>query len=218
MVRRARRLGLLLATGALLNIAVAWICAAAKLPVFAGDGYYHNPRGDFPLVVTSWRHFGREQVGGVGRSGTLLDREPHLVKPYAGDAWWPREAVTQTMLPAYAVAAGWPMPTVSAWRTTDSEVDAAKLNLRYIPVFHWGFGIPSGDWHIILPLRPMWRGVIVNTLVYAGVFWALVAGALGVRRGSRQAPRAVPDLPLFPGRHRNLPRDANRTISPQSLR
>ena len=185
-MRRAWVVTCFLAAGAIMNIAIAWTCAIAQLPTLAEDGFYHNPRGEFPLVVTSWRHFGREHISGVARSGTLLDREGHLVKPYRGRAWWPRDAVTETILPAYAVGAGWPMLTLSAWRTTDAETIWPGPNLNYIPVIHWGIEVTATDHNAILPLRPVWPGAIVNTMIYAAALWAFWAQAMVWRRGRRR--------------------------------
>ncbi len=34
----------------------------------------------------------------------------------------------------------------------------------------------------IIPYRPIWRGFVVNTLLYATILWLLIHGPFGVRR------------------------------------
>ena len=44
---------------------------------------------------------------------------------------------------------------------------------------------PDFYYAIVLPCRPIWSGVIINTLIYAAVLWLLLRGLPAVRRAAR---------------------------------
>ena len=85
--------------GAIVNVTVAWGCVWVHGDVEADWSPYHNPLG-LPLVVHVTSRLGYEQVRGVGRSGTLLDRHGDKVRQYRTGAWWPPEA-TNVLSEAY---------------------------------------------------------------------------------------------------------------------
>ncbi len=39
-----------------------------------------------------------------------------------------------------------------------------------------------GEWPSFVPLRPIWRGLAANTLLFAAVLWLLVCGPFVLRR------------------------------------
>ena len=90
---------------------------------------------------------------------------------------------------AQELRAGWPARTVSGQRWTRSRglmgfaVDESKTVCRW----SWSLG-PAilsteevHEWRLF-PLGPLWVGLIVNTLFYAGILWLLIWGGITLRR------------------------------------
>lgn len=80
-------------------------------------------------------------------------------------------------------ATGWPM---LAFRYT--RVDELKSNGQLTLVSSDGLlllpWVPAG-WRSDLPLRPLWRGFAVNTILCAGLLWVVVAGLIALCRERR---------------------------------
>ena len=188
------KLVVFLLLGAIVNVAVAWGCAAVCGDVTAEWSPYHSPRGrSFVVHVTS--RLGYEQVRGVGRSGTLLDRHGDKVRRYRTGAWWPPEAVG-VFETAYGIAVGWPLLALSTWRTTDAHQTPGVDWLEPTPVLHWGVvwdqdalegtGTGAETAPMIFPLRPIWPGFAINTIFYAAILWLLTLGPFTARRFIRR--------------------------------
>lgn len=188
MLKWARRIANFLLLGAIMNIAVAW--GISLLHGEAAEYWrpYHNPGDENPLVVFVTRRFGQEIISGCERSGTLLGRHPEDVRTYSGGTWWPRESVSRSSSRrSYAIASGWPMLSMKAWRATtimDTGVDA----LQYDALYHGGIHInrdvfgrtpkPGSDVMntvaVLLPMSPIWAGMVGNTVINAAAFAVLL--------------------------------------------
>ena len=79
-------------------------------------------------------------------------------------------------------AYGW--PSVSMWR---SYLPFGKgYRKKLVHGLELAFLPPDGGFPRALPLRPIWPGFAVNTLLYAAVLWLLTCGPLLVRRVVRR--------------------------------
>jgi hypothetical protein len=182
---------LLLGGGAIVNVVVAWGCATCNA-IEPDWSPHYNPYGE-PLLIHLTRRFGCACVTGVGRSGTLLDRYPDVVKPYDGTPWWPTEAVS-SLNRAYAISAGWPLQSLGAWRTTQHVSRPDHDYDNFNPVIHSGFVLDSERFgqqtaidlsERVLPLSPLWPGFAINTIFYAAILWLVFAFPFVMRRRRR---------------------------------
>ena len=182
MKRRLTQLAVFLLLGAIVNVAVAWGCVVADLGGDAdSDSLSKNerawlrltsdepdPRRDGPPVDVS---------DGVGweRRGLSL-RDDRLAKliagTYADGVDWPSLEY---------IKAGWPLRSLvgetwlhgSQWidpRTGVSQPGrqiSALLRVERLRAPH--FAQP----YVLLPLRPIWRGFVANTLIYTLALWIL---------------------------------------------
>lgn len=186
---RLLKVGAYVLAGFVINIAVAWGCVVAHRHVkFEWNPYYNPHRGD-PVAFFVIQRFGTEWVTGCGRPGTLINRYPDKVKTYESTPWWPKEAVTFNLEDnADAMAAGWPLLSFSAWKTTTIE-QLSKDEVRYKPVGHMGvpLGIlSSNELSVFLPFHPLWRGVIINSCFYAALLRMSIATPRAMRRRVRR--------------------------------
>lgn len=179
--------------GAFLNLAVAWGCVAPGRAPFEWRPFY-NPRPGDPIAFFAIRKVGVEWVVGCGRPGTLVGRYPEEVRAYHADPWWPAEAVTFDEGDS-GIAAGWPFLSWSAWRTS-WFVEGPNNRIDHLLAVHWGIPLrPHAGWDelpVLLPLRPMWRGVALNTLFYGALSAALAEGCMLHRRRRRAARGLCP--------------------------
>lgn len=182
MNRWFSRVLVMLLLGLAANILVAWTCVLVHGNSFGLWNPHHNPRHEDPLVIMVTERFGHTIISGCGRSGTLLGDHGSKVAIYEGKVWWPSEAVDIRNRGSYAVAAGWPMPSLSAWCSSEVEPDrpgASDMKVPYIYVYHTGFAWetslfpkpPPGDFlrtiPPIFPFKPLWSGLAINSLLYA---------------------------------------------------
>lgn len=198
MKRGSIRMTILLILGAAMNLAVAWVCVFAQGVVESDWNPYFSPYDDYPAVIHVTRRFGYEQVVGVARSGTLLDRRGDEVRLYHGRVWFSEEPLQQPMLNAYAIAGGWPLLSHSCWLTVGWNIQPNGDEIEYFLNVHWGIlpkkyredspgasRIRDGAFPI-LPLRPIWTGFIINTVFYAVILWLLLFAPFTARRVIRR--------------------------------
>jgi hypothetical protein len=178
------RASILLLLGAVVNVAAAWGCAVAHGSVEQTWSPYHNPSIQHPIVIFITRRLGYTIVSGCERSGTLLDRYPESVRHYRGDVWWVQDAL-KSNTNNYGIASGMPELVLTAWR-------AARDNdeMQVPGMIHMGIlckqerrrsqsdfpAIP-----VILPMKPIWPGFVINTIFYAAILWLLFAAPLALR-------------------------------------
>jgi len=193
---------ILLAAGAMLNVAVAWGLAIA-MPMDDTRVYIDiEPQTSWqPLADLGHPHDGFAQIKQWNRIGsTLLDisvgdfhhwpeTEPHGHPIQACPAWarpWLLHAIAQRWQKVESMESrGWPCRA-----------------LWCIPGEGKGYGMdpPEGgilvpDWAAVsgnrflqptLPLRPIWPGFAINTLFYAAVLWMVFAAPFALRRMIRR--------------------------------
>ena len=123
----------------------------------------------------------------LGPGPLFSDGRPRPAPSARISAWW-------TFL--HAVRAGWPAESMSgivvdhrAWRRSSippSGRGASSLHFDGCSGFS-GFNtshalmVPTSP-RRFLPLRPLWPGFTINTLLYAAVLWLLICGPFALRR------------------------------------
>lgn len=194
VARLLRSFATFFALGAFANFFIAWLCVLPSTPGVDRWVCYHNPYGHAderdPIVMILVASTGREIASGMGRPGTFLDQHPDEVYIYYDDVWWPRESVTNDDA-EFAVAAGWPMRCLMAWRTVSTVDLPEEIEFRHHD--HWGIALDvistrSGSlFGKILPLLPMPIGFVVNTVSYTFVFALAWNGTRRLNRWRRQS-------------------------------
>ena len=194
MRRRLLTILILLLAGAVVNVAVAWGCAAW------GD----VPRtGAVALETTPGNHWRVLRMDQTAATFFYVER----VKDPTIDWSYTSEPPPSQLEPSWT-SLSTPSPES---RSADSE---RTREVRHIVAFGWPLravwcesrgslvrdgGVPSslrsqggyietglvplpGDSPRVLPLRPIWSGFAVNTLSYATLLWLLILGPFALRR------------------------------------
>jgi len=162
-------LAIFLLLGAVVNVAVAWACASCvggtveSLPSRPRPGTYVPSE-----EVKAWwaahapRRFPNQPTAAHASFGFGAEKvvmwKPHLNRPGLGNSVMRRRT-------------GWPLQAVQGalWTGRDSTYD-------------WAVESPIG----LLPLRPMWPGFVLNSLLYATILFVLIPGSFALRRFLRQ--------------------------------
>lgn len=168
---------LCLILGMLINIAVAWACAAFVPMTFSGGVVVeemHHQRRKTPTLVG--RAFGVKEWLVWNRSDTLTPGKPF--EPYSSyiEIGWPRASIVvtdDTMLEDYT----WSIPLTMSAYIDPFPTDPLVARLSRSP------GIQT--------MQPLWRGVAANTLIYATVVAVLfnlrlIPGAFRRHRRARK--------------------------------
>ena len=194
MKRRLFKFALFLLLGAVVNVAVAWGCAAWINP------YKYDPE----------RRFRRSDQSTWGLTARVAPGLTHLISART----WQKDAA----MPNLGVA---PEELVPSWSDLDEKSDeflnviarapdSLVRELRYVHFAGWptrslwchwytigpiGSPIFYGNGGIIfslepwskyipraLPTRPIWIGFILNTIFYAAIIWLLTLGPFNARR------------------------------------
>ena len=176
---RMLTVAVLLLSGAVLNVAVAWVAALVDArshtqPYFFDDGS---------------KRWGAMHTTGLGieeyhiffdAEGFFHDRQASL--GYGAVPHWARwrGAPGQNWV-EFVRAAGWPFRCVLCGAVQPANpAPGAPL------VTKWG-GLPLRPssrlvFQGVLPLVPLWKGIITGTVFYTALLWALVFGRFIVRR------------------------------------
>ena len=175
MKRRLLIIAIFLLLGAVVNVAVAWGCAlgldlSSAIMATGTDG--PDGLGD-TWVIRVWTRTGSVRVSshrfvGVHSSDTTATE---LVPAWTGFGVPLPQYVSRTELYESRFADAWGWPLLSMWHQTDKAFSPQKTIRAGVPV--------AGR---ILPLRPLWPGFAVNTLLYATLLWLLIPGPLDLRR------------------------------------
>jgi hypothetical protein len=135
-----------------------------------------------PEYVTEWRTY-YPLAGDIPAQTRSLYKSPDRPLPtwarVPDEHWAPRGVTTY--------AAGWPWPALSAWEEHHPPNPARVLRTMHDA---WVIArVPSvaTRW---LPLRPMWPGLIADTLFYATLIMASASGA-SCFRGCRRRQRGL---------------------------
>ncbi len=212
--RRLTKLVVFLLLGAIVNVAVAWGCALAR--PFPGDSWSDTlaaATGLYEPVATAWHWDDILSVDGRGvgwetRCLDFLSERDDSVRRISDEP--PPRILASVNLPGESTdvfvvysAAGWPFEVLNGAAVLDYDVDVEP----YPALETWWcllmpFGPTSGLWpvvpaseihvglasgyQIVVPLRPIWPGVAINTLFYAAILWLLTLGPFTARRMIRR--------------------------------
>ncbi len=172
MRRRLLTVGIFLLLGAVLNVAVAWIFAFVDHPLSRPDAdlttrltriaypdviCVHEIRAHGTLRVLCYR-FADTSNDATSSLGQLLP-VPLIASPLA------LQPDTFVLHRAY----GWPLLSLAHMPGAKSS-----LNVRPTRLLITRSSTP--------PLRPLWPGFAVNSLLYATVLWLLIPGTFTLRR------------------------------------
>ena len=168
------RIVVLLALGALLNVAVAWAAVAWAFILRPGDPVQRSGlTTDWPIgVPKDWPiAYGRDWLWSFGYEQGETFSHPHQ-DPYCsvqfGRAGWPMRSLA------------WFILDVSWARTGGSEPEKVIGRIILPPVRR------LTSYPLPLPARPAPLGFTVNTLFYAALAWLPFAGIPALRRRSRR--------------------------------
>ncbi len=158
-----------LALGVTLNLAMAWMCAAWVEPSRGTTSLSIVPRSDGRFDATTCRaSFGHKRVsratlssiGGYPDSGQILELEWDITGHEYSET-----------------RAGWPLPALACRNYSEVEIrdSGGATNLSKTGLVHIEHGIELKPWPVggavaswrALPCRPLWSGVIVNSLLLA---------------------------------------------------
>ena len=205
MKRWVLRIAVLLALGAIVNVAAAWGCVLVgtlqqtAISADPSEWEWLSARGWSPLPDTSvithrnevrlfegrgvvlHCYYEREEAIDVSRGPSFLHVASSAQSTSAG---WPLLSIVgEVMHPAMATRQDIRVSAVP-YRMSDETpiVIGATGSGVFVPrsVIH---GIEVGGRY--LPLRPLWPGFAVNTVFYAVILWGLFAGPFVVRRWRR---------------------------------
>ena len=180
MKRATVRIVLFLLLGAIINVAVAWGCVVFfPIALRPGEITIQELSADYQQVQCIQRAFGRTRE-------TWGERHALPVVIDTGSPFGQRPAVSSWE------RTGWPMRTLYcstsahelAYTTDAGEVLAAGSEGKIdegIELSPERLAVPSSPllvttWRA-LPLRPIWPGFGVNTIIYAALAWLFFASA-----------------------------------------
>ena len=210
VIRRLLMVAIFLLLGAVLNVAVAWGCAAWLEPVV----YKTTGLGGRMLSSrTAWCEADRTMwLVTLSKSTGARRVETRVLKVNADPSVWIAAVTPQELadvgLPRWShlfdglpgqvnrlteitqTARGWPMLAMRYERWSQGKPWRFP-NPRPPPVvgmvggFDLRCGGPSGP-NVILPLQPVWVGFLGNTLCYASAWWGLCSTPAPIRRWVRR--------------------------------
>lgn len=201
MKRRVLTLLVFLVLGGVVTVAVAW-GFALRLPATADDGVaYLSYQDDLTLIIQQRRgdvrltaHHGRNTAF---MGWPEIDRKTYeaMLPRESGfhDVKWIKEQLFLAKPPMGASALiehshGWPMLTLMGsmrftynWNASRTQSDGLY---EIGPLSLGPFSTGQSYWRV-LPLRPMWPGFAVNTVLYGFVLWLMVAMMFALRKQRR---------------------------------
>lgn len=197
MKRRLLLVAVFLLAGAVVNVAVAWGCAAWMDPHLqkADERFGGSWVGGSSLSWIIWEHrttgavriisrWHKAQVVGIDR----MFRDGLLVPAWAPFVEPDSEAPPKAFHFWVATARGWPMCSVAG--AVHVTRRPGQNGLATDADVLWAIALDEGDvadirkhWKLrLLPFRPLAVGFTVNTIFYATILWLLISGPFVVRR------------------------------------
>ncbi|MCH7849165.1 MAG: hypothetical protein IIB53_12465 [Planctomycetes bacterium] len=189
MKRATARIVLFLLLGAIINVAVAWGCVVAvPIALRPAEITIQELSADYQQVQCVQRAFGRTRE-------TWGERYALPVVIDSGSPFGQRPAVSSWE------RTGWPMRALYcstsahelAYTTDGGEVLAAGSEGKIdqgIELSPERFAVSSSPLRVstwrALPLRPLWPGFAVNTIIYAVILWLLTFCPFTLRRCIRR--------------------------------
>ena len=188
MKRATFRIVLFLLLGAMINVAVAWGCiVAVPIALRPGEITIRELSADYQQVQCIQRAFGRtrETWGERYALPVVIDSGSPFGQRPAVSSWertgWPMRALycsTSAHELTYTTDAGEVLAAGSEGKIDDGielspERFAVSTSLLHVSTWR------------ALPLRPIWPGFAVNTVIYAALAWLFFAGATQAHRHIR---------------------------------
>ncbi len=179
MRRRLVTIAAFLLAGTVMNLAMAWMCAARSEARGHGPPLHGPPTQDrVHAIIRSTNIFDRpfQVLGTMTMPGFGVCRTTIQAASSASDA------VAPTMAMIVHAESGWPARAFHADIAMVGPESAPSVRVfGGLPVTKW-LGQPQGQVSGALPLRPLWRGFAVNTVTCAVFLWLLIRGPRRLRR------------------------------------
>jgi hypothetical protein len=193
MRRRLIQLGLLILAGAIVNVAVAWGCAAwIDVYLAHNQDYAVDVEGAHTHVVIRrfdrgvyWLHLMRGGTGLV--KPTSQNTTDALLPDWSGlDNRGLDDEIAQGKWSTRIIdARGWPAVSLCSERSNAPGGSRTRFGIELPDRFTARVDEPFSR---MLPLCPIWRGFAINTLFYAAILWVgwlLFAAPFALRRRLR---------------------------------
>lgn len=179
--------GLLTLAGLLTTIAVAWSSAALVDPTPAERIVDHTELEPWAWrTITTQTRLGHTRINRIVGGLNVADNQ--LTWHEGASSQESYESITQ---------AGFPLPALQCFNPAEVYIAVDRMTVQTnrsagAPRIKYGIELPrhttgQSTWRA-LPLQPMWRGLIINTLVFAAL-WALLLfagrGLIIARRAQR---------------------------------
>ena len=179
MKRRLFKLAMFLILAAVVNVAVAWGCAlwAGTNPELSfGSNHADLGYGPVPVSKQVWKfhisHLAieRNSVREFFTSGFDFGYETYRINSLEYLASPKHQLITN------GLHVGWPASSLAAFNTIYYGEDS-----RILEVWESGilFVVGESRW---IPIRPIWPGFAINTVLYALILWLLTLGPFAARR------------------------------------
>ena len=203
MRRRLDTVGFFVLIGAFCTVVIAWLCSSC-ITLQRASAISFVTASDDPRWGVGFRET-------LGRSHLISSSNVSHVEsdvPIASVHWSrvtqpaPKRTIRDPNVRRVEFAAGWPFRALLCWR--DIEAIPGGIDGQGIPQTHtfndlgiaWGIdtrSAPRDMWGDhgdgILPLRPIWIGFVLNTLLFALLWWAATRSIRRLRRWDRTRRR-----------------------------
>ena len=177
MIRRLTIVAMFLLAGAVVNVVVAWGCAAWRLGLQRVGDVPPLKSQALPRMEALWQIDRPEiyahqledwdELASFGRRTTRLFNYPDV-----NDPWLYERCIERS---------GWPLLALEGYIWGRLKPLATKKDPEVL--FDHGVRNPLSDAvGAMLPLRPIWPGFAINTLFYTTLLWLLILGPFTVRR------------------------------------
>jgi len=110
---------------------------------------------------------------------------------YTGSRWWSPMRESSQMWTIDRIAVGWPAKCLTAYR----DVPFMMLSVGHVKI-HWGFtwnhkeaGLIQDKTPPIIPIKPIWTGLAMNSIIYASCWFLLMCTLRRTRRTIRRSKR-----------------------------
>jgi hypothetical protein len=182
-----------LGAGLLINVLVAWACdfrgnlSMPESPSTAWEQQYGAP---FAWPMAAPAGFGAEATSntvfrGLGFEQATFDDGPRS-DPSKPTPFWLSKRCPILFRSMSVLRSGWPLRSLERSDTfiSDEEVQDAHGDFKFDgrSERRHALPLPRISKFLVLPLMPVWPGMLINTLLYALVVWGTWRGGLGLAR------------------------------------
>ena len=197
-------LPLLVTGGAIVNVAVAWGCAVslyanvqtmwtgyipAEVPVWQANGWSRTGAARIISHPFDSKDPERSEIHDFFLRTGKLGQTDKPLPSWSRISETPTDAIHLETTNLVEDARGWPVLSMmcsferSEWEDTPDVEVRTRLG---IPLENGPAFVLAGDEHRALPLRPIWPGFAINTILYASILWVMFFTPGKVRRTIRR--------------------------------